>query len=136
MKFCIKNKKPSVVLIENDPMFSIQFSIELRENSNCVLHNFYNAEEALNEIKLIRPALVVIGTQKEKGLTEQQILIAVKTILPDALVVILSSSDDVEKTLDLLKSGADNIISKKAYTESHLMEHIYSLFESKHICAL
>ena len=126
MKLCNKYKKPALFLIENNPMLLIQLNSEMAANNGYDVYSYFSTEQALKELEAIEPKIVIVSSNPERGLNEQQAVIAIKSILPETYVVILSTND-AEGAIDLLKSGADNFIQKTATSIEELAKQLLSL---------
>ncbi len=127
MKFCNKYKKPSLFIVGNVSMFSLQLNMEINEKSNYTVYVYNSAEDALQELQSIQPKIVILDSFPGKGMNGQQAIIAIKSLLPEVYSIILSSNNDADTAIDLIKSGADSFIYKKENVIEEIVDEILSV---------
>ncbi len=127
MKFCNKNKKQSLVIVGNITMLTLELNMEISEKNDYKVYSYGNGEEAIQELKMLQPEIVILDSYPGKGMNDQQTVITIKSLLPNVYVIILSDANDVDAAIDLLKSGADSFIYKSENTLSEVLEEVNSL---------
>lgn len=127
MKFCNRNKKPSLFIIGNISMLSLELNMEINEESDYIVYVYNSVEEALQELKTLQPKIVILDSFPGKGMNGQQAIIAIRSLLPDVYSIVLSANNDADAAIDLIKSGADSFIYKAENTVDAVVNEILSL---------
>jgi len=74
---------------------------------------FANADEALQQLPQAAPHVVLMDIHLGKGMSGIECTQALKTILPDTQIIILTMFDDAEKIFAALRAGAAGYLLKR-----------------------
>ena len=107
-------KTIQVAIVEDDRRLREELAREIRGHSSlrCV-GEFAGAEEALRELPKLSPDVVVMDIHLGQGKSGIECTQALKTLLPDTQVIILTMFDDADKIFAALRAGAAGYLLKR-----------------------
>lgn len=114
----------SVFIIEDSPLFAYWLSTEMESRHNYRIFSYLNAEEALADLKNIKPKIVLLDYHLGKGMNGKQALTEIKRMQPDTRVAILSNETDLDIVVDLMKEGAINFVRKNKTAISEFLNEL------------
>lgn len=114
----------SVFIIEDSPLFAYWLSTEMETRHHFRIFSFLNAEEAIAELRNIKPRIILLDYHLGKGMNGKAALTAIKKIAPNTQVVILTNETDVDIAVDLLKNGAADFVKKNRNAISKLLNEL------------
>ncbi|MFL5752047.1 MAG: response regulator [Bacteroidia bacterium] len=120
--------KKTIYIVEDSEFFSLLLDQQLQETITHNIMDFKSAEECIAHIREAKaePALIILDYQLP-GMNGLEALEEIKKLSPKTRVVILSSRMDGELAVELMKKGADDVISKKQGYAEKLIEDIDEL---------
>ncbi len=121
-------QKIKVSIIENDKFFADSLQLILsRQESMVVVETFYSAEDAIGEIKHLKPDIILLdidlGKFKKTGLEAIKDLLALSS---KSQIMILTIFEEYEKVFEALQNGALGYILKSDTSEK-IVEAIMDL---------
>jgi DNA-binding NtrC family response regulator len=124
-----KNKKLKVFLVEDSTLYSLMLDHKLQDIADYRLTVFETAEEALDNLYL-KPDCVILDYFLP-GMNGLEALKKIKTQHPNLPVIILSSQNNVQVALDVIKAGATEYFTKGNLNIDDLYETINRSCENK-----
>lgn len=120
--------KKTIYIVEDSEFFSLLLDQQLQETIVHNIMDFSSAEACIDHIREAKsePALIVLDYHLP-GMNGLEALEKIKELSPKTRVVILSSKMDPVLAAELLKKGADDVVSKKAGYAEKLIEDIDEL---------
>jgi two-component system response regulator HydG len=98
--------KTEIVIVDDDLSFSVMLKDYLYSSGEMNAENFENGDEFLEKYKHDDSRIIILDYEfgnKSDGLT---VLTKIKKINPRAMVIMVSSQDDLEKAVETLRKGA------------------------------
>ncbi|AGY58968.1 response regulator [Gloeobacter kilaueensis] len=133
--------RPTVLLVEDDPVFRMGLSLLLKSSPRCVLVG--EVEDGESALKFVRrqPVQVVLLDIGLPGLGGEQTLRQLKQSHPEIKVLVLTSRDEARLVQKMVQAGADGYCLKGIAPE-HLLRVIeevsagHGWFDSKVLAEL
>lgn len=117
--------KLNIFFIEDSEMYSLLLDQKLKNIANFRINTYTSAEEAIKELYL-NPSLIILDYYLP-GMNGMEALQQIKNQRPDIPVIILSSQQDIQVALDVLKAGAYDYISKSKLSIEELYNTIHKV---------
>lgn len=120
------NKKPSVLLADDDSMLRAMLRLILLSEEYRVVGEASNGQEAVAQFAKLRPELVLldINMPKMDGL---QALAAIHKINPEAVVMMVSADVTMDRVTMALSFGAAGFVVKP-FNPASVLERIENCF--------
>lgn len=101
-----------IVLVEDDSVIRDSFQFLLNEEEGyAVTGAFANAEDAIKSVASLDPDVVLLDIQLP-GMSGLQALPKIKSLVPDAAVIILSVNEHQDTVFEALAKGAAGYLTK------------------------
>ena len=114
-----------IYLIEDDEVYAEFIKKSLEKERKYVVTSFTSAEDCLKNLESdINPNVIIIDYFLP-GMNGMQLYKKLKKQHSKALVIVLSSNDDGNLVIELMKAGIRNYVMK----DENVMESIYAIFE-------
>lgn len=114
-----------IFLIEDDQVYADFLKKSLEKDKKFHVSAFTNAEDCLTALESeINPNIIIIDYFLP-GMNGLDLYQALKRLHKKALIIILSSNDDGNLVIDLMKKGVRNYVMK----DENVMDSIYAIFE-------
>lgn len=106
-----QNKRPSVLLADDDSLLRAMLKLILRSENYPVLGEVANGEDAVTQFAKLKPDLLLldINMPKMDGL---QVLEAIHSSDPDAMVMMVSADATMDRVTVALSLGAVGFVVK------------------------
>lgn len=104
-----------IVFIDDD-LDMLSFLNECVKNSGYEVHSFSSADEAIKNIEEIFPSIVFIDYQME-NMNGIELLKNIKSIIPEAVLIMLTGEGNEKVAVSAIKSGADDYLVKPVTKE-------------------
>lgn len=105
--------KPVIFIVEDNELYSLSLDFGLSHSGNYIVHTYKSGEECIKNLHK-NPDVIVLDYYLP-GKNGHDILKEVKQAHPDMPVIIMSSQNDIQVAVDLLKDGAYDYIIKNKY---------------------
>jgi response regulator RpfG family c-di-GMP phosphodiesterase len=112
------NKKPVIVLVEDEPMELLQLRQTLQQNSDYEIHQALNVVEALELCDRVRPDIIIsdYSMPGESGFDLCQKM-KKHPVHCRAFFILLTGMQEVDKIVEGLNIGADDYLTKPYHQE-------------------
>ncbi|OJV53773.1 MAG: DNA-binding response regulator [Bacteroidetes bacterium 43-16] len=101
-----------IVLVEDDSVIRDSFQFLLNEEDGyAVTGAFANAEDAIKSVVALDPDVVLLDIQLP-GISGLQALPKIKSLVPDAAIIILSVNEHQDTVFEALSKGASGYLTK------------------------
>ena len=100
------NSKSEIIIVDDDKSFSFMLKDYLLSSAQMKSDLFSNGEDFLKQYKTRDNRKIILDYEFEKGRNGLAILKEIKSINPSAIVIMVSSQDDLEKAIETLRRGA------------------------------
>jgi response regulator RpfG family c-di-GMP phosphodiesterase len=112
------NKKPVIVLVEDEPMELLQLTQTLQQSSEYEIHQALNAHQAFEICERVAPD-IIISDYKMPGDTGFDLCQKIKKhpVLRRAFFILLTGMQEVDKIVEGLNIGADDYLTKPYHPE-------------------
>ncbi len=122
-------KKLRIFLVEDSEIYSMMLDYKLQDIANYRFTIYETAEEALENL-YVNPDCIILDYYLP-GMNGLEALKNIKSKQPNIPVIILTSQNDVQVALDVMKAGASEYISKNALVVETLYETINKICEQR-----
>lgn len=126
------NKKYLLYIVEDNQLFTDFMIARLQQDKRFKIRSFDTGEKMLQTISEKPDAIILdyyLDSVNPNAKTGKEILESLKAMNIETPVVIMSSSDDVEKAMELLKIGATDYIIKDDKAYENLSRSINNILE-------
>lgn len=125
-------KDLKVFMVEDNELFAHMISEALASQYGYKVEVFYTGEDMLKRINE-KPDVVLLDFQLDSSdqncMNGDKVLEQIMKVQPQTKVVIISSQDDLEKAIELLKYGACNYICKDLQSVNNIALTLQNLIE-------
>ena len=125
-------KDLKVFMVEDNELFAHMISAALASQYGYKVEVFYTGEDMLKRINE-KPDVVLLDFQLDSSdlncMNGDKVLEQIMKVQPQTKVVIISSQDDLEKAIELLKYGACNYICKDLQSVNNIALTLQNLIE-------
>lgn len=102
----------SILIVDEHPLVRAEMSVRLRREENFeIVGSADGSASALRLAKETRPCIVLIDPMMRDG-SGLETISALRSILPDSAIVVLSSFTDTAQKIELEKLGVSFILNK------------------------
>lgn len=123
-------KNLRIFLVEDSEMYSLMLDFKLQDIANYRFTMYGTAEEALENLYL-KPDCIILDYYLP-GMNGLEALKSIKNKQPDVPVIVLTSQQNVQVALDVIKAGAAEYISKSGLVIEKLYETINKICEKNY----
>jgi DNA-binding NtrC family response regulator len=110
------NDQSSVAIIDDDLSFTIMLKEYLFSQGEIKSMHYSSGEDFLKEYKPKDERKIILDFDFGKGMNGLSILKKIKSINPEAAVIMVSSLDELETALDTIRKGATDYFLKSNKT--------------------
>jgi len=127
---------PSIFLVDDDKVFLSALSHRLKQEDefHADIKSFSSGEECIQNL-ILRPQIIVLdyylNSDCSTAMNGLETLKKIKDISPDIDVIMLSSQNDMGITVEVMKCGAYDYVSKSRKTFSRIKDAIANTLISK-----
>jgi DNA-binding NtrC family response regulator len=111
-----ENNKPGIAIIDDDLSFSVMLKEYLYSKGGLDAEHFSSGEDFLKAYASKDDRKIILDYDFGKGMDGLSILQKIKSINPNAVVIMVSSLDELETALDTLRKGATDYFLKSNKT--------------------
>ncbi|MDQ3191743.1 MAG: response regulator [Bacteroidota bacterium] len=122
-------RKIRVFYIEDSEICSLMIDHKLRDLADFNIYSFTSAEAAFKDL-YFQPDVVVLDYNLP-GMNGLQATRKFKQLYPELPIIILSGQNNIDVTIDLMRAGACEYMSKKNFSIIELHEKICRVNEKK-----
>ena len=122
-------KNLNVFLVEDSQAYSVMLDYKLQDIANYRFTIFESAEEVFENLYL-NPDCIILDYYLP-GMNGLDALKHIKSKQPNIPVIVLTSQEDVQVALDVIKAGAAEYISKNKLVVENLCETINKICENR-----
>jgi CheY-like chemotaxis protein len=123
------NMKPSVFVIENNPMYSLFLTMKLDDLFNYTTHFFPSAEEALANMHL-KPGILILDYMLD-GMNGMDATKKIKQAYPAIQIIVLSAQQEPQVAANLVSAGAYCYIQKDKDAPQKIVDAILEITQGK-----
>jgi len=118
----------TISIVEDHDQFRNTLEIIIRGQNDLALVNSYsNAEKAMQDLPENPPDIVIVDITLP-GMRGTELIVKLKTIMPQTQFMICSIHDDNDTIFEALKSGASGYILKVPVTAEDILRAIHDLY--------
>lgn len=118
----------TISIVEDHDQFRNTLEIIIRGQNDLGLVNSYsNAEKAIEDLPENPPDIVIVDITLP-GIKGTELIIKLKTIMPQTQFMVCSIHDDNDTIFEALKSGASGYILKVPVTAEDILRAIHDLY--------
>jgi DNA-binding NtrC family response regulator len=131
----MNDKKNKIFMVEDNEIFALATSKSIEAHLDCEVKVYSSGEAMLKELHE-KPDLLILDLNLSvdgSSFDGKQVLEIVKSIKSTIPVVILTSSNEIKTSLDLIKRGAVDFIQKNNNYFPNLIESISAILKLKTI---
>jgi len=132
----LENKKPSIFLIDDEPIQNEMLKDFLLENFDFDIRMYDNGEEAIKNLNL-SPEIAVLDFHLNAHLQNAkngiEVLKLLKEKSPETYIIMLSGQDKIEVAVDSMKYGAYDYVIKGETAFSRIQNTITNILQYKGI---
>lgn len=123
--------KPVIFIVEDNELYSLSLDFGLSHSGNYIVHTYKSGEECIKNLHK-NPDVIVLDYYLP-GKNGHDILREVKQTHPDIPIIIMSSQNDIQVAVDLLKDGAYDYIIKNKYATLKLNSIIEQILSHRKV---
>lgn len=123
--------KPVIFIVEDNELYSLSLDFGLSHSGNYIVHTYKSGEECIKNLHK-NPDVIVLDYYLP-GKNGHDILKEVKQTHPDIPIIIMSSQNDIQVAVDLLKDGAYDYIIKNKYATLKLNSIIEQILSHRKV---
>jgi len=118
----------TISIVEDHEQFRNTLEIIIRGQNDLALVNSYsNAEKAIQDLPENPPDIVIVDITLP-GMKGTELIMKLKTIMPQTQFMVCSIHDDNDTIFEALKSGASGYILKVPVTADDILRAIHDLY--------
>lgn len=126
-----KDSKPLIYIVEDNELYSLSLDFGLSHSGNYTIQTFISGEECIKNLH--RNPDVIVLDYYLPGKNGHDILKEIKQTHPNIPIIIMSSQNDIQIAVDLLKDGAYDYIIKSKYATLKLNSSIEQILSFRNV---
>ncbi len=99
-------EKAGIAIVDDDPSFSLMLKEYLLSNAQLNSDLYSSGDDFLKEYRVKDDRKIILDYDFGKGSDGLTVLKKIRSINPTAVVIIVSSNDDLEKAIETVRNGA------------------------------